>query len=63
MAKQKEILIGWTLVAAACSLLAVEGNAGLLGILLPISLLLAYGAARSRKPGNQPDEQPRMRVG
>jgi hypothetical protein len=60
MAKDK--VIGWTLVVAAFVVLAAQGNAGLLAILLPVSLLLGYGASRVRKPGTQSNERPRMRV-
>lgn len=46
-------LIGWMLVVTAFVLLAVEGNVGLIAILLPVSLLLGYGSARTgtKKPG------------
>ena len=41
---------GWTLVFGALLLLAACGELELLLILLPLSLLLAFGAAHSRLP-------------
>jgi len=40
-------LIGWVLVLLAFALLAVEGQLGLLAVLLFVSFLIACGIARS----------------
>jgi hypothetical protein len=37
---------GWTLVVGACLLLVVSGRLDLLGVLVPVAAVLAYGISR-----------------
>lgn len=43
----RQTMLGWTLIAASMTVLAVSGRLGLAAVLLPLSVVLGYTLTRA----------------